>query len=90
MPWFEFLDFKRRYTISEIADELGVPTSTIRHWESVCPKLAPYGWKTQKPGSSKARKYRPKDRERLHNFHNLVKVEGYTLKGAARKIQHHG
>lgn len=71
---------KKYWTISDIAKELKVPTSMLRHWEAAAPFLAP----KKRYKKNGFRKYSNKERDLVHEFHRLVKVELFTLEGAKR------
>lgn len=88
MPFKEYQieDLKKYWTITEIAEELDVNTSTIRFWETVFPQLVPKrrhitaekrGW----------RKYSKKDRNFVHRVHDLLHVKKYTIEGAKQVLK---
>lgn len=67
---------KLYYTISEVAQEVGVTESTLRYWESVFKQIAPA------KGTGGARRYTPKDLKMVKLVYHLVKDKGMTLAGA--------
>lgn len=75
-------DLKRYWTITEVAQELKIQTSTIRYWEQEFPKCKPKlrykdnGW----------RKYTLKDRNFIHKIHDLLHVQRYTIEGAKKVL----
>lgn len=81
MPYKEKEIEKLYYSISEVADSLGVNESLIRFWEKSFPTLQP---KKSRKGN---RLFTTKDIEALKLIHHYVKERGYTLDGARKKIQ---
>ena len=77
---FDKLD-KHYYSISEVAGMFDVSASLLRFWETEFPKLKP------KKGRSGNRLFQKKDIMLLNTIYNLVKVEGFTLEGARRKLK---
>lgn len=71
---------KKYWKISEIAKELGIATSAIRHYEQEIPELKP-----KKRYSNGWRMYSKKERDLVHKAYNLVKIEEYKI-SRARKI----
>ncbi|CCW18524.1 TRANSCRIPTIONAL REGULATOR, MERR FAMILY [Sphingobium indicum BiD32] len=65
-------------TISELADELGLPQHILRYWETRFPQLRPL----QRSGNR--RYYRPADVALARRIHDLLNVEGFTVKGAQK------
>jgi len=72
---------KRYYAIGEVAEQFGVATSLLRHWETEFPALRP---KKNKKGD---RRYTQKDIETIRTIYRLVKEKGYTLQGAREIIR---
>ncbi len=68
-------------TISEAADELGLPQHVLRFWESKFPQIKP-----MKRGGGR-RYYRPEDIVALRRIKDLLHVEGYTIKGAQKLLR---
>ncbi len=71
---------KLYYSISEVADMLGVNASLIRFWENEIPTLKP-----QTVRGTNIRRYVEKDIEHLKVVYNLVKIRGFKI-SAARKM----
>lgn len=67
-------------TISELAGELGLPQHILRYWETRFPQLRPL----QRSGNR--RYYRPTDVALAHRIHQLLNVEGFTVKGAQKAL----
>lgn len=72
---------KLYYTIGEVAEILGESTSLVRFWSNSFSKYL-------KPGRNAKgnRMYTAGDIEFLKQLHLLIKENGMTLEGAARKI----
>lgn len=73
---------KRYYKISEVADILGIPPSTLRFWESQFTII--------KPGRTAGgtRTYSPADIEKIRMVYYLVKERGIKLDVAQEMIRH--
>jgi DNA-binding transcriptional MerR regulator len=71
-------------TISEVADELGVPKHVLRFWESRFPQIRP-----MKRGGGR-RYYRPEDLALLRGICQLLHEERYTIKGVQRILRDQG
>ncbi|RJG55845.1 MerR family transcriptional regulator [Sphingobium terrigena] len=67
-------------TISELAGELGLPQHILRYWETRFPQLRPL----QRSGNR--RYYRPADVALARRIHDLLNVEGFTVKGAQKAL----
>lgn len=67
-------------TISEVADEIGVPQHVLRFWESKFPEVSP----VKRRGGR--RYYRPEDVELLLNIKELLYHQGFTIKGARKQV----
>lgn len=67
-------------TISEAADQLGVPAHVLRFWESQFTQIAP----TKSRGGR--RYYRPDDMKILTTIKHLLYKQGYTIKGARKAL----
>lgn len=67
-------------TISELADELGLPQHILRYWETRFPQLRPL----QRSGNR--RYYRPDDVALARRINQLLNVEGFTVKGAQKAL----
>jgi DNA-binding transcriptional MerR regulator len=71
-------------TISEAADDLGLPQHVLRFWETRFPQIKPL-----KRGGGR-RYYRPDDVELLRAVKQLLYGEGYTIKGVQRLLKEQG
>ena len=71
-------------TISEAADELGVPQHVLRFWETKFSFIRPM----KRAGGR--RLYRPQDIAVLNGVRALLYENGYTLKGVQRLHREHG
>lgn len=67
-------------TISELAEELGLPQHILRYWETRFPQLRPL----QRSGNR--RYYRPDDVALARRINRLLNVEGFTVKGAQKAL----
>jgi DNA-binding transcriptional MerR regulator len=65
-------------TISDVATLVGVPHHVLRFWETKFPAIAPL-----KRGGNR-RYYRPADVAAVERIARLLRVEGYTIKGAQK------
>lgn len=70
------------YTIGEVAGILGESTSLVRFWANEFPKFI----KPQRNAKGN-RLFTKDDVETLKHIHLLVKVEGLTLEGAAKRLK---
>ena len=73
---------KSYYKISEAADFIGVPQSTLRFWEKEFPQLNP------RRSAHNQRYYSPEDLEFLQIINYLVKVKGLKLEAAKYQLKH--
>lgn len=71
-------------TISEAADELGVPQHVLRFWETRFSFVSPM----KRAGGR--RFYRPQDILLLAGVRRLLHDEGYTIKGVQKLHKDHG
>lgn len=71
-------------TISEAADELGVPQHVLRFWETKFSFIRPM----KRAGGR--RFYRRQDIDVLRNVRRLLHDEGYTIKGVQKLYKEHG
>ena len=71
-------------TISEVADELGLPQHVLRFWETKFPQIKP-----MKRGGGR-RYYRPDDVDLVRGIKRLLHDEGYTIKGVQKIIKDEG
>ena len=73
---------KYLYTIGEVAEILGESTSLVRFWANEFPKFI----RLQRNAKGN-RLFTKDDVETLRHIHLLVKVEGMTLEGAAKRLK---
>lgn len=71
-------------TISEVAEELGLPQHVLRFWETRFPQIRPI-----KRGGGR-RYYRPGDVELLRGVKQLLYGQGYTIRGVQRILRERG
>lgn len=71
-------------TISEVAEELGLPQHVLRFWETRFPQIKPL-----KRGGGR-RYYRPDDIDLVRGIQTLLYSEGYTIKGVQRILKEDG
>lgn len=71
-------------TISEVAEDLGLPQHVLRFWETRFTQVRP-----MKRGGGR-RYYRPNDVELLRGIRHLLYDEGYTIKGVQRLLREQG
>jgi DNA-binding transcriptional MerR regulator len=72
---------KKYYTIGEVANTFGVTTSLIRYWEKYFKQLRP---QTSKQG---VRRYTSEDIQQFKQIYQLIKEQGYTIKGAQETLK---
>ena len=72
---------KRYYKISEVAEMLGLETSTLRYWESEFPNLSP------RRSSKGKRLYTDEDIEEVRTVQYLLKQRNLTIKGAQKILE---
>ena len=68
-------------TISEVADQIGVPQHVLRFWETRFPQIQP-----MKRGGNR-RYYRPQDIDLLTRINRLLHSDGYTIKGVQKLLE---
>lgn len=68
-------------TISEVSEELDVPTHVLRFWESKFPQVKPQRMRGGR------RYYRPVDVETLKKIKTLLYSQGYTIEGAKKCVK---
>ncbi len=71
-------------TISEVSEELDVPTHVLRFWESRFPQVKPQRMRGGR------RYYRPADVDTLKKIKTLLYSQGYTIKGARKHVKDKG
>ncbi len=72
---------KLYYRIGEVSEMFGVPTSTIRYWESEFDVLRP------RKSTKGNRMFTERDMRYLQIIYQLVKVKGYTIQGAKEAMK---
>ena len=73
---------KYLYTIGEVAEMLGENPSLVRFWSNEFPKFI----KPQRNAKGN-RLFTKEDVETFKHIHLLVKVEGLTLEGVAKRLK---
>ncbi len=73
---------KYLYTMGEVAEMLGESTSLVRFWSNEFPKFI-----KPRRNAKGNRLFTKEDIETLKLIHVLVKVEGLTLEGAAKRLK---
>lgn len=71
---------KQFYKIRDVAEILGVNTSTLRYWEDEFPEVKPHR------SAKNQRYYRPDDIRTLQIIHYLVKVKGLRIEAAKQEL----
>ncbi|MBD5214166.1 MAG: MerR family transcriptional regulator [Bacteroidales bacterium] len=72
---------KKYYKISEVADIIGIPPSTLRFWESQFTIVKPHR------NAKGTRYYTPKDVETIRMVYFLVKEKGLRLDAAQEELK---
>lgn len=72
---------KRYFTITEVADELGLTASQLRYWEK---EFTPLNPRTNARGK---RYYTAADKALIQQIAWLVKDQGYTIDGARKAMK---
>ncbi|MDE5608073.1 MAG: MerR family transcriptional regulator [Muribaculaceae bacterium] len=72
---------KKYYKISEVADIIGIPPSTLRFWESQFTIVKPHR------NAKGTRYYTPKDIETIRMVYFLVKEKGLRLDAAQEELK---
>lgn len=75
-------ELKMYYSISEVADMLGVSETLLRYWEKEFPTIAP------KKVVRNIRQYTKEDISQIRVVYNLVKVRGLKLSAARDVLRH--
>jgi DNA-binding transcriptional MerR regulator len=75
---------KKYYSISEVAELLGLEQHVLRYWEAEFPKLKP---KKNRAGN---RQYQDKDIQVIRYIKHLLQEEMYTVQGAKKKLRDSG
>jgi DNA-binding transcriptional MerR regulator len=71
-------------TISEVAEDVGVPQHVLRFWETKFTMIRPL-----KRGGNR-RYYRPEDVALLKVINSLLYTEGYTIRGVQKLLREQG
>ena len=71
------------YSIGEVAQELGESTSLVRFWANSFPKFI-----SPRRNAKGNRQFTKDDLDTFRQIHFLVKHEGLTLEGAAKRMSH--
>ncbi|MCI5664759.1 MAG: MerR family transcriptional regulator [Mediterranea sp.] len=74
-------ELKLYYSISEVAEEIGVSETLLRFWEKEFPELKP------KRAGRGIRQYTKEDIAQLRLIYHLVKERGMTLTGARKRLK---
>jgi DNA-binding transcriptional MerR regulator len=74
---------KLYYSIGEVAKMFNLNTSLIRFWEKEFDIIKPH---KNKKGN---RLFTKDDLDNFHLIYNLVKEQGYTLRGAKQQLKNH-
>lgn len=72
---------KKYYKISEVAELLSIPASTLRFWESKFTVIKPYR------NNHGTRFYTPADIDKIAQIHYLVKERGLKLDAAQEQLR---
>lgn len=73
---------KKYYKISEVAEILGIPASTLRFWETKFTIISP------RRNAGGSRFYTTGDIEKIRMIHYLVKEKGLKLEAAQEQLRH--
>jgi len=72
---------KMYYSISEVAQMLGVAPSLLRYWETEMPQLKP-----KKTVGAGVRKYTEAEIEEIKTVYHLVKERGFKISAAKKML----
>jgi DNA-binding transcriptional MerR regulator len=70
------------FSIGEVSSMTGIPQHVLRYWEDVFPALKP------PKRRSGTRAYRQQDIEKIKLIKRLLYDEGYTIRGARKRLRH--
>ena len=73
---------KLYYRIGEVSELVGVEPHVLRYWETEFRR-----WVRPERSGSGQRVYSRRDVAKLRRIRQLLHVEGYTLKGAKRRLE---
>ena len=68
-------------TISEVSNEINIPTHVLRFWETKFPNINPL------KRSGNRRYYRPEDIKLIIKIKSLLYDSGYTVKGVQKLLK---
>ena len=68
-------------TISEVSNEVNIPTHVLRFWETKFPNINPL------KRSGNRRYYRPEDVKNIIKIKTLLYDNGYTVKGVQKLLK---
>ena len=71
---------KHYFTIGEVSRLCGVAQHVLRYWEKVFPELKPATRRGQR------RYYQRRDIYLIHQIHDLLHRQGYTVSGARQQL----
>ena len=71
-------------TISEVSNEINIPTHVLRFWETKFPNINPL------KRSGNRRYYRPEDVKLIIRIKTLLYDNGYTVKGVQKLLKEQG
>ncbi len=74
-------ELKLYYSISEVAEMIGVTETLLRYWEKEFPTIKP------KKSGRNIRQYTMEDIEQIRLIHHLVKVKGMKLSAARSALK---
>jgi DNA-binding transcriptional MerR regulator len=72
---------KLYYSIGEVSSMMGVNASLIRFWEKE------FGFEIAKKTKKGNRLFTVKEIEKINKIYQLVKLDGFTIEGARKKIK---
>lgn len=72
------------FSIGDVAQELDVPQSTLRFWDSQFTDMPDYLSRKNDRGT---RRYSRENLEHVRLLHYLLKVKGYTIEGAKQYLK---
>lgn len=70
---------RRYWTIGELAEQMDVAPSMLRYWQTE------FGFDVHRDKKGD-RRFTADEAERVKEIHRLLKVEGYTIRGAKRQL----
>lgn len=73
---------KQYYKIRDVAEIIGVNTSTLRYWEEEFKEIKP------RRSPTNQRYYKPEDIETLRIVYYLIKIKGLRIEAAKEELAH--